>query len=112
MVACIFFSNLMEKEDKMRHTPTTPPPAPTRSLRDVRDVEDYVSESLAAIGVGPASRAHAPLLQHGVRSAYRVERALPPETSLREVLDQVLPARLRAPLARSGTPALAGPTPA
>lgn len=93
----------------MRQTPTAGPETPVRSLRDVRDLEGYVSESLAAIGVEPTSRAHGPLLQHGVRSAYRVERALPPEVSLREVLDQVLPARLSAPLYRIGTPALAGP---
>ena len=36
-----------------------------------------------------------------MRSAYRVERALPPETSLRAVLDEVLPARLSAPLHRA-----------
>ena len=109
MLACLFFTNLMEKEDKMQHSPITPTAGPRRSLRDVRDLEGYVSESLAAIGVGPASRAHGPLLQHGVRSAYRVERALPPEVSLRAVLDEVLPARLTAPLRRRGTPALAGP---
>jgi hypothetical protein len=99
----------MEKEDKMRHTPTTRPETPVLSLRDVRDLEGYVSESLAAIGVEPTSRAHGPLLQHGVRSAYRVERALPPEVSLRAVLDEVLPVRLSAPLRRNRTPALAGP---
>ncbi len=104
MVACVLSSNLMEKEDKMQPTPV----ATLRSLRDVRDLEGYVSESLAAIGVGPASRAHAPLLRHGVRSAYRVERALPPEVSLRAILDEVLPARLRAPLQHLGTSALAG----
>jgi hypothetical protein len=109
MVASSLFINLMEKEDKMRQTPTTRPESAVRSLRDVRDLEGYVSESLAAIGVAPTSRAHGPLLQHGVRSAYRVERALPPEVSLRAVLDEVLPARLSAPLRRHGTPALAGP---
>ena len=93
----------------MHHPPPSQAVAAVRSLRDVRDLEGYVSESLAAIGVGPTSRAHASLLQHGVRSAYRVERALPPETSLRAVLDQVLPARLTAPLRGIGTPALAGP---
>ena len=87
----------------------TPTPAhAVRTLRDVRDLERYVSESLAAIGVEPTSRAHAPLLEHGLRSVYRVERALPPEVSLRAVLDEVLPGRLGAPL-RRGTPALAGP---
>jgi hypothetical protein len=70
----------MEKGAMMRRT----------TLRDVRDVEEYVSQSLAAIGVRPGSRAHAPLLEQGVRSIHRLERALPPETSLREVLDQVV----------------------
>jgi hypothetical protein len=77
--------------------------------RDVRDLEGYVSESLAAMGVAPTSPAHRALVQHGVRSAYRVERALPPEVPLRAVLDEVLPVRLSAPLRRNGTPALAGP---
>jgi hypothetical protein len=103
------FIKLMEKEGKMRQIPTTPPAGRVQSLRDVRDLEAYVSESLAAIGVAPTSRAHEPLLQHGVRSAYRVERALPPEVSLRAVLDEVLPARLSAPLRRARTPAFADP---
>jgi hypothetical protein len=109
MVVSLFFINLMKKEDMMQATFTAPPTATVHSLRDVRDLEDYVSESLAAMGVAPTSPAHRALVQHGVRSAYRVERALPPEVSLREVLDQVLPARLSAPLRRVGTPALAGP---
>ena len=86
----------------MRSTTPHPPAATMRSLRDVRDLDGYVSDSLASIGVQPTSRAHGALLEHGVRCAYRVERALPPETSLRDVLDQVLPARLRASL-RAGS---------
>ena len=109
MVAYVLFSNLMEKDDKMLHFPTTPVAPTLRSLRDVRDLDGYVSESLAALGVDPASRAHAPLVEHGVRSAYRVERALPPEVSLRAILDEVLPARLSAPLQRIRTQAVAAP---
>jgi hypothetical protein len=82
----------------LRPISTPQPTAIVHTLRDVRDVEHYVSESLAAIGVEPTSEAHRPLLEHGVRSAYRLERALPPETSLRAVLDEVLPLRLSAPL--------------
>ena len=93
----------------MRHTTQFPTAGTVRSLRDVRDVEGYVSESLASIGVWPTSAVHAPLLAHGVRSIYRLERALPPETSLRAVLDEVLHERLAAGLRRAGTPALAEP---
>ena len=79
------------------------PPPPGKSLRDVRDLERYVGEALDRIGVRPASGARALLLEHGVRSAYRLERALPPETSLRAVLDEVLPPRLVAGLRHAVT---------
>ena len=93
----------------MRRTTPFPAAESLRSLRDVRDVEGYVNRSLVAIGVSPASPVHAPLVAHGVRSIYRLERALPPEASLRAVLDEVLGERLAAALRRTGTPALAGP---
>jgi len=88
--------------------PQSAPPAarPSRALRDVRDVEAYVSDRLAHLGVRPTSHMHTPLLAQGVRSAYRLERALPPETSLAAVLDDVLPARLLREL-RGWAPAYA-----
>ena len=74
-------------------------PAPAgKTLRDVRDLEGYVGDVLDRIGVQPATQTHTVLLAHGVRSAYRLERALPPETSLRAVLDEVLTQRLVAGL--------------
>jgi len=94
----------MEKEVKMIPAPSPQLTRTVHTLRDVRDLERYVRESLAAIGVEPASPAHGPLLEHGMRAAYRVERALPPETSLRAVLDEVLPGRLGAPLRRVALP--------
>jgi hypothetical protein len=98
----------MEKEGNMRRSDPLPP-TKTRGLRDVRDLEGYVSTTLGAIGIVPSSPVHEPLLRHGVRSAHRVERALPPEASLRPVLDEVLHQRLNAVLRSVRTPALAGP---
>ncbi len=86
----------------MRGQPHSLPTAPPRrGLRDVRDVDSYVGQALDRIGVRPGSAARAMLLEHGVRSAYRLERALPPEASLRAVLDDVLPQRLLAGLRRA-----------
>src|SRR4051794_16464648 len=83
-----------------RKIPTPPPRAANHGLRDVRDLEAYVSKTLAGIGVRHSSLVHAQLLEHGLRLAYRLERALPPEVSLREVLDQVLGEKLVSGLRR------------
>ena len=77
-------------------------------LRDVRDLDGYVREALKEIGVRPSSGVHAALMQQGLDSAYRIERALPPETSLRAVLDAVLRERLISSLRRADTQSLPG----
>jgi hypothetical protein len=99
----------MEKTAKMRGNIHPLPPARPTTLRDVRDLDGYVCEALREIGVRPSSGAHAALLEQGLDSAYRLERALPPETSLRAVLDQVLRERLISSLRHAGTPALPRP---
>jgi hypothetical protein len=96
----------MEKEDKMQHIPSPPLPGGFH-LRDVRDVDGYVGEAVARIGVPRASGIFAALVDHGVDCVYRVERALPPETSLRVVLDDVLGERLERELRRRTKPPLA-----
>ena len=75
----------------------------------MRDLDRYVSEALREIGVRPSSSVHAALLEHGLDSAYRLERALPPETSLGPVLDAVLRDRLISSLRHAGTHALPRP---
>jgi hypothetical protein len=90
----------MEKAAKMRANITT--------LRDVRDLDSYVCEALKEIGVRPSSGVHAALLEQGLNCAYRLERALPPETSLQAVLDEVLRERLISSLRRAGMPSRTG----
>jgi hypothetical protein len=86
----VFFTNSMEKDDKMHHLT----PAPLR-LRDVANVQEYVCDAVAVLD--PAATSHRTALQaHGVRAVLRVERALPPGVPLRPVLDAVLPSRLEA----------------
>jgi hypothetical protein len=77
-------------------------------LRDVRDLDGYVREALKEIGVRPSSGVHAALMEQGLDSAYRIERALPPETSLLAVMDAVLRERLISSLRRADTPSLPG----
>jgi hypothetical protein len=90
----------MEKEDNMQ-------PTPLLHLRDVRDVSAYVGDAAARIGVPPTSGMYEALVRHGVACARRVERALPPETSLRGVLDDVLREQLERELRRRTQPPLA-----
>ncbi len=77
-------------------------------LRDVRNLDGYVHDALKEIGVRPSSGVHAALMKQGLDSAYRLERALPPETSLRAVLDAVLRERLISSLRRADTLSLPG----
>jgi len=97
----------MEKPVNLRGRIHPLHPGSPNHLRDVRDLDRYVSETLREIGVRPSSGVHAALLEHGLACAYRLERALPPETSLRRVLDAVLRERLISSLRQTGTPALA-----
>ena len=97
----------MEKAVNMRANIHPLHPGRPNHVRDVRDLDRYVSETLREIGVLPSSGVHAALLEHGLECAYRLERALPPETSLRPVLDAVLRERLISRLRHAGTPALA-----
>ncbi len=77
-----------------------PPPKSRRylpgvlTLRDVRDVESFVGAHVGELGVGPADEGHQELVLAGVQTAYRVERALPPEIPLRPVLERLLGHRL------------------
>ena len=82
-------------------------PTPFVHLRDVRDLVAYVGDAVTRIGVPQASGIHAALVDHGIGCAYRVDRALPPETSLRAVLDDVLGDRLERELQRRTRPPLA-----
>jgi hypothetical protein len=95
----------MEKEDKMQHIPA--PPARGLHLRDVRHLDEYVGEAVSRIGVQRGSDMFAALVDHGIGCAYRVERALPPESSLRAVLDDVVGERLERELRRRTNPPLA-----
>jgi hypothetical protein len=83
--------------------PVGPARRPSLTARDVYDMHGYVSEVLATIGVPSTSPAHGLLLDYGVRSIYSLERALPPDASLRAVLDTVLRERLAAGLKRAMT---------
>jgi hypothetical protein len=83
-----------------------PPPHTERylpgvlALRDVRDVESCVATSVQNLGVGPTDEDHKQLVLAGVQSAYRVERALPPERPLRPVLEPLLEHRLASERSR------------
>ena len=98
MVPWCYCTKLMDKEENMQPTPL--------HLRDVRDLEAYVGDVVARIGVLRGSGFYEPLVRLGVGCAYRVERALPPESSLRPVLDDVLGERLECELRRRTKPAL------
>jgi hypothetical protein len=97
--------NRTEMSSELSHLP---PPKTGRqlsgilTLRDVADVEDYVAGQLQDLGVGHADEGYQDLVLAGVETAYRIERALPPEIPLRPVLDPLLGRRLaarRVPLA-------------
>jgi hypothetical protein len=64
------------------------------TLRDVRDVESLVAAHVQELGVQPGDEDHTKLVLAGVQTAYRVERALPPERPLRPVLELLLEHRL------------------
>jgi hypothetical protein len=63
-------------------------------LRDVRDVEAYVARTLSSLQVHATREETARLVRAGVKDAWRIERALPPDRRLRPVLDDVLAQRL------------------
>jgi hypothetical protein len=77
-------------------------------LRDVRDVEAYVARTLSSLQVHVTTEEAARLVRAGVKDAWRIERAMPPDRRLLPVLEDVLPQRLsqlagqREPLLRAG----------
>jgi hypothetical protein len=80
---------------------TLPPDRPRRrlpgvlTLRDVEDVEARVADALDRLGPLPQAELDE-LVLDGIGLAYRIERALPPGTSLEPILQTVLDHRLRS----------------
>jgi hypothetical protein len=63
-------------------------------LRDVRDVEAYVARTLSSLQIHVTREETVRLVRAGVKDAWRIERALPPDRRLLPVLEDVLAQRL------------------
>ena len=78
-------------------SPMTPTALPTPvSARDVADVEAYVSDTVADLGLPTGARDSDWLIQAGIATVVRVDRAMPPERPLRPMLESHLSERLLA----------------
>lgn len=63
-------------------------------LRDVRDVEAFVARTLSSLQTHLTSEETIRLVRAGVKDAWRIERALPPDRRLLPILEDVLAQRL------------------
>ena len=64
------------------------------SLRDVADVEAYVIETIHESALSLSDGEFDELVASGIKSVYRLERAVPPQRPLLPLLDNLLSARL------------------